>query len=95
MNKRDLVGKIAADARLTRTQAASALNALLEGIRGSLAKGDRVTISGFGSFAVSDRKARKVRNPRNGTAMEIAARRVTRFAAGIELKSAIARRERV
>jgi DNA-binding protein HU-beta len=84
---------MAADARLTRTQAARALDAFLEGIRGSLEKGDRVTLSGFGSFAVTKRKARRVRNPRSGTAMEIAAKRVPRFAAGLSLKSAIERRD--
>ena len=89
MNKKDLIGKIAADARLTQSQAACALNAFLDGIRTGLARGDRVTISGFGSFGVLDRKARRVRNPANGKAIEVAAKRVPRFAPGSELKSAI------
>jgi DNA-binding protein HU-beta len=92
MNKKDLVGKIATDARLTRTQAARALEAFLEGIRASLVSGDRVTISGFGTFGVLHRKARRVRNPRNGGAIEIAAKRVARFAPGTELKLAIQRK---
>lgn len=89
VNKKDLVGKIATDARLTRTQAALALDAFLEGIQNSLVRGDRVTIAGFGTFGVSHHKARKVRNPRSGHAIEIAARRVPRFAPGVELKSAM------
>jgi DNA-binding protein HU-beta len=89
VNKKDLVGKIALDARLTRAQAARALDAFLEGIQSSLVNGKRVTISGFGTFGVSHRKARQVRNPRNGRAMQIAARRVPRFAPGVELKIAI------
>lgn len=89
MNKRDLVGKIALDARLTRAQATRALDAFLEGIQSTLASGNRVTISGFGTFGVSHRKARHVRNPRNGHSMEIAAKRVPRFAPGPELKTAI------
>jgi DNA-binding protein HU-beta len=89
VNKRDLVGKIAVDARLTRAQAARAVDAFLEGIQSSLANGKRVTLSGFGTFGVSHRKARQVRNPRNGRAMEIAARRVPRFAPGADLKIAI------
>jgi DNA-binding protein HU-beta len=89
VNKRDLVGKIAVDARLTRAQAARALDAFLEGIQSTLASGNRVTISGFGTFGVSHRKARQVRNPRNGHAMEIAAKRVPRFAPGPELRTAI------
>ncbi len=82
---------MAVDARLTRAQATRALDALLEGIRTSLVRGDRVTISGFGTFGISHRKARRVKNPSNGSAIEIAARRVPRFAPGLELKSAIAR----
>src|SRR5262245_29404126 len=89
VNKKDLVGKIALDARLTRAQASRALDAMVQGIQSSLQRGDRVTISGFGTFGVSKRKARKVRNPRNGCSMEIAEKRVPRFAPGIELKSAI------
>jgi len=92
VNKKDLVGKIASDARLTRTQATLALDAFLEGIQASLVRGDRVTISGFGTFGVSHRKARRVRNPRSGSAIEIAAKRVPRFAPGVELKSAIERK---
>jgi len=87
-----MVGKIASDARLTRTQATRALDAFLEGIRSSLVRGDRVTISGFGTFGVFDRKARRVRNPQSGSAIEIAAKRVPRFAPGIDLKAAIERK---
>ncbi len=89
MNKKDLIGKIASDARLTRAQAARALDAFVEGIRAGLSRGDRVTISGFGSFDVLHRKARRVRNPASGEAMEVAARKVPRFAPGNELKSVI------
>ena len=92
MNKKDLVGKIASDARLTRTQAALALNAVLDGIQNSLVSGDRVTLSGFGTFGISHRKARRVRNPLSGNAIEVAAKRVPRFAPGVELKLAIARK---
>ncbi len=92
MNKKDLVAKIASDARLTRSQAASALDAIVAGIQSSLVKGDRVTISGFGTFDVSHRKARMVRNPRNGAAMEIGPKIVPRFAPGTDLRDAIGRR---
>ena len=89
MNKKDLVGKIASDACLTRLQASRALDAVVQGIQASLVRGDRVTISGFGSFGVSNRKARRVRNPRGGSDIEVAAKRVPRFAPGMDLKSAI------
>jgi DNA-binding protein HU-beta len=84
-----LVGIIAMEAGLTRVQAARAVEAFVQGIRSGLVRGDRVTISGFGTFGVSHRKARSVRNPRSGHAMEIAAKRVPRFAPGMELKSAL------
>ena len=90
VNKRDLVVKIASDARLTRAQATRALDAFLEGIQTSLVRGDRVTISGFGTFGVTKRKARRVRHPRGG-AIQIAARRVPRFAPGTDLRTAIDR----
>jgi len=93
VTKKDLIGRIALDARLTRAQASRALESLVEGIQSSLARGDRVTISGFGTFGVLHRKARRVRNPRNGNAMEIGAKRVARFAPGVVLKSAIAKRK--
>jgi DNA-binding protein HU-beta len=93
VNKKDLVVKMAMDARLTRTQAARALDAFLEGIQTSLVRGDRVTISGFGTFGILHRKARKVRNPRSGSAIEIAAKRVPRFAPADDLKSAVFRRD--
>jgi DNA-binding protein HU-beta len=95
VNKKDLVGKIALDASLTRTQATRALDAILEGIQSSLEKGDRVTISGFGTFGVSHRKARRVRNPQSGHSIEVAAKRVPRFAPGAELRSALDRANRI
>lgn len=89
MNKRELVRKIARDARITNTQAAQALDAVLDGVQSSLVRGDRVTLVGFGTFATSQHKARKVRDPRFGGTMQIAARRVARFAPGNELKLAV------
>jgi DNA-binding protein HU-beta len=90
VNKRDLVESIAGNAQITRVQAAKALEAFVETVQTSLVNGDRVTLSGFGTFAVSDRKARRVREPRRGTTMEIKAKRVARFAPGLDLKSALA-----
>jgi DNA-binding protein HU-beta len=89
VNKRDMVSKIAFDAKITRVQAARALEALLAGIQASLARGDRVTLSGFGSFGVTHRKPRRVRNPRSGHEMQVQAKRVPRFAPGVELKEAV------
>ena len=92
MNKREIVGRIALDANLTRAQAARALEALLAGIQASLARGDRVTLSGFGSFGVTHRKARCIRNPRGGGQLMVQAKRVPRFAPAAELKTAVQER---
>jgi DNA-binding protein HU-beta len=89
VNKRDLIDRIADGAKLTRAQATRALDAFVAGVHTGLVRGDRVTISGFGTFDVSQRKARRVRNPRNGSSMEVRARRVPRFAAAPYLKSAV------
>ena len=89
VNRKDLIGKIALDAELTRAQAARALNACLDGIQAGLVRGDRVTISGFGTFGVLHRKARTLRIPKTGKAIHIAAKRVPRFAPGVDLKLAI------
>jgi DNA-binding protein HU-beta len=89
LNKRDMVGKIANGANITRVQATRALEAFLAGVQSTLVRGDRVTISGFGTFDVLHRKARQVRNPRSGRSVEVRARRVPRFAAAPHFKSAV------
>jgi len=86
-----MIGKIADGAHLTKAQAGRALEAFLAGVQTSLVRGDRVTISGFGTFDVSQHKARLVRNPRNGSAVEVRARRVPRFAPSPDFKSAVDR----
>lgn len=89
MNKRDLVEKISQEAHLTKIQATKALDVLLDAVQSGLTRGDRVTLMGFGSFAVSKRKARRVRDPRRGIPIQIEARRVARFTPGLELKAAV------
>ncbi len=91
MNKRQLVDKIAEEAHLTKSQAARALDVFCGSVQSSLLHGDRVTLMGFGSFALAERKARRVRDPRNGDTMSIEAHRVARFVPGAELKEAIER----
>lgn len=90
MNKRDLVDKMAIEAKITKVQAAKALDTLLEEVREGLARGDRIALAGFGSFGVSQRKARAVHDLRHGRTLVIPARRVARFTPGLELRSAVA-----
>jgi DNA-binding protein HU-beta len=89
VNKRELVDRIAEEARITKIEAGRAVESFVRLVRGSLVKGERVTLLGFGTFGVSQHKARRVRDPRRGTTMEIGARRVARFAPGLELKLAL------
>jgi DNA-binding protein HU-beta len=89
MNKGELVAKIASDAKITRTQAAKALNSLVDNVTKTLKGGKKVTIVGFGTFGTSKRKARTGRNPQTGKPIKIAAKRVARFTAGKQLKDAV------
>lgn len=85
MNKGDLVSQIATDAGLSKAQAGAALNSVLDTIAATLKKGDKITLVGFGTFAVSERAARTGRNPRTGKEIKIKAKKVVRFKPGKEL----------
>jgi DNA-binding protein HU-beta len=85
MNKGELIDKIAKDAKVTKGQAADALDSFIGGVAGTLGKGGKVTLVGFGTFSVSKRLARKGRNPRTGKEITIKAKKVAKFKAGAEL----------
>lgn len=89
MNKAEFIGKMAADAKISKAAAAKALDSFIAGVKGALKKGDRATLVGLGSFSVSHRKARTGRNPQTGKAMKIPAKKVPRFVAGAALKEAV------
>ena len=85
MNKAQLIEAIAAEAKMTKADAKRALEAVVGATTKALAKGERVALVGFGSFAVSKRAARKGRNPQNSKEIKIAAKKVVKFKAGAEL----------
>lgn len=89
MNKADLIDRVAAGTKISKAQAATAIDTLVESVTGALRKGDRVALIGFGTFSVSQRKARNGRNPQTGTVIKIAARKVAKFTPGAELKKAV------
>ena len=89
MNKADLIEGMAKKADITKVAAEKALNAFLTGVTAALKKKDRVSLVGFGSFAVSRRAARKGRNPQTGKEINIKAANVPKFRAGAALKSAV------
>jgi len=89
MNKSELVQSVADLSELTKTDAAKAVDALLESIKDALAKDDTVTLIGFGTFTVRERAARVGRNPRTGERLDIKAAKVPAFKAGKALKDAV------
>ena len=66
MNKADLVDKIAGACEMSKAQATTAIDTTVDSITSALRKGDRVALIGFGTFSVSQRKARNGRNPQTG-----------------------------
>jgi DNA-binding protein HU-beta len=91
MNKADLIDRIAAGAGMSKAQAGTAIDTAVESITGALKKGDRVALIGFGTFSVSQRKARNGRNPQTGATIKIAARKVAKFTPGAELRKVVNR----
>lgn len=89
MNKDRLVDAVAAKLGTTKAEAERALSAILEEITTTLSRGEEVTLTGFGNFEVSVRKARPGVNPRTGEKIQIAATKVPRFRAGKGLKEAV------
>ena len=89
MNKAELISKIADEAGITKVQAGAALGSFVDGVKKTLKKGNKLTLVGFGTFAVSKRAARKGRNPQTGETIKIKAKKVARFKAGKELNSSI------
>jgi len=89
MNKSELVSAVAAKTELTKADTERALKAFLETITDTLKDGDQVTLIGFGTFLVRERKARTGRNPRTGETIQIKAANNPAFKAGKALKDAV------
>ncbi len=89
MNKSDLIDGMAEDAGITKAAAKKALESFLGNVEGSLKKGNRVSLVGFGSWSVSRRAAREGRNPQTGKTIKIAAKNVVKFKAGADLSSSV------
>ena len=85
MNKAELIDAIAASAGLSKADAKRALDGFVSATTGALAKGDSISLVGFGSFGISKRNARNGRNPKTGAVIQIAAKNTVRFKAGADL----------
>ncbi|MBW2617618.1 MAG: HU family DNA-binding protein [Deltaproteobacteria bacterium] len=89
MTKADLVANIASQANLTKADSERALNAFLDNVAEALKSSGKLTLTGFGTFIVAERKARMGRNPQTGEPIKIKAGKTVRFRAGKGLKDAL------
>jgi nucleoid DNA-binding protein len=88
MNKGDLINEVAKVVK-TKKEAQAAVNCVVSTITNALKKKDTVSLVGFGTFKVGQRKARKGRNPRTGAVINIKAKKVPRFTPGKALQDAV------
>ncbi|MBV9279070.1 MAG: HU family DNA-binding protein [Chloroflexi bacterium] len=89
MGKSELQQQVAQEAGLNKAQAGRAVDAVLHSIEDALKRGEEVRLTGFGSFRVTETKARTGRNPRTGESIDIAAGRRPAFSPGSRLKQAV------
>ena len=90
MTKEELIQKVADDAQITKAAATKAVNCVFSSISGALAKGEEISVVGFGKFSVSERAERTGRNPQTGAELKIAAKKAPKFTAGKGLRDAVA-----
>ena len=89
MNKADLVDVLALEVGITKREAEVVLNAFMDAVVKSVARGEKVTLVGFGTFDASQRNARTGRNTKTNEPLEIPAKRVARFKAGKDFAVAV------
>jgi DNA-binding protein HU-beta len=89
MTKTELIGVVAEKTEFTKKNAEIAVNAIISAITESLAGGEKVSLVGFGTFEVRDRKEKQVKNPQTGKMMTAPASKAPAFKAGQALKTAV------
>ena len=89
MTKTDLIEGLSNKLGLVKIEAERVVDGVLDAITEALKQGDRVNLSGFGTFAVSAREARTGRNPKTGESIEISANRSAKFKPGKQLKESL------
>ena len=89
MNKADLINRVAEDANMSKTQAAEVINSVIGCIGETLKDGNKVALTGFGTFTMTNRKARLGRNPQTGAEIKIPSKNVVKFKPGKELNETI------
>jgi len=89
MTKAELIDIMAKESEITKVAAEKAINSFTRNVEKVLRKGDKITLTGFGTFQVSRRKARKGLNPQTKKAISIPACKVPKFKAGKQLKASV------
>jgi len=89
VNKADLIDKMASEANISKAAAEKALGAFTDGIKDALRKSENVTLIGFGTYSVVERKARTGRNPQTGQELRIPAKKIIKFKAGKGLRETV------
>lgn len=89
MTKGELVAQLARDCKVSKAVAERLLNSVTYNISKCLKRKDKITLTGFGTFQVSKRKARKGRNPQTGAEIDIRAANVPKFRPGKELRKTV------
>jgi len=89
MTKAELIASMGKEAKISKASAEKAINAFTSAVTKALKKGDKLTLTGFGTFSVAKRRARTGRNPQTGKEIKIPATRVAKFKAGNLLKKAV------
>lgn len=89
MNKMDMIEAVASRAGLSKADAGRALDAFIDAVADALARGEKVTVTGFGTFEVRNRAARMGRNPQTGAPLHIPASKTPAFKSGKGLKDAV------
>lgn len=91
MTKAELIEKIAAESEISKALAEKVVNSLTDNIAKCLKRNDKITLTGFGTFSVSKRKARVGRNPQTGAEIKIKATKAPRFKSGKALKDLVSK----
>jgi DNA-binding protein HU-beta len=89
MRKQDLIDAVSAKSNLPKRQVAMVVDATFNAIRDAMSEGQKVTMTGFGSFEVAQRNEREGRNPRTGEKIAIPAAKIVKFKVGATLKKAV------
>ena len=89
MTKNELIEKVAKKASLTKRAASDAVNSTFNTVRDSLSRGEKVVITGFGTFLVRSPAARSGRNPQTGATIKIPSKKLPSFTAGKTIKRLI------